>query len=336
MRQLTTFRDAAATQRFTAWLITQKIDAHSEHEQGKDGDQWAIWVRDEDRLAAARHELKLFEAEPHHERYQGAERQAVALRDDEVRRREQAKRNLMDASKAWGNGATTRKTPLVTAVILITIVVGVLTSVGDTKDPRLIASLQFCDGLLALRKPGDAPLEERLTPVWKNIQQGQVWRLVTPVFLHFGLAHIIFNMMWLYDFGGQVETQIKWFRSLVLLLIVAILSNITEVVVSSLWDAPYFPFAGNFGGMSGVNYGLFGFIYIRSAVQGDRRYILRPGTALLMFVWLFGCIVWNFIPRHIVGPDAPFIANGAHFAGVIVGMALAFVPGVFDPPRKAA
>jgi GlpG protein len=332
MRQLTTFRDAATAQKFTAWLITQRIDAHAEHEKTQEGDQWAVWIRDEDSLQAARHELKLFEADPKHARYQGAERQAIALREEELRRRERVQRNMVDVNRQWAKTNSARNTPLVSVMIVICIVVGVLTNLGHSEDIRLIAGLQFCDGKIALSQK-ELPDFQRVTPVWRNIQEGEVWRLVTPIFLHFSMMHIIFNLLAFYDFGGQVERQIKWPRMLLFVIIVAVISNVIQVVASSWWEGTsLFPMVGNFGGMSGVLFGLFGFVYIRALVQHDSRYILRPGTAGFAFVWLIGCIVWNFIPRDIVGQDAPFIANGAHVGGILTGMALAYVPGVFDQP----
>lgn len=331
MRQLTTFKDHAAAERFAAWLVTQKVDAHAE----KEGDEWILWVREEDHLKRAREELAAFQADPNNPRYQGAERQAEKVRQEEHERRERAHRNTIEMSSQWGKGGqpAARSMPLTMLIIGVSVLVAILTSMGETKDPKLIGQLQFSGGLLNSFQDEDGQTRVPPVPVWQSVQSGEVWRLVTPIFLHFGIMHLVFNMMWMYDLGGQIESIIKGWRFLLLVVFIAILSNITEVILESYLRGNYFPKAGYFGGMSGVNYGLFGFIYIRAAVMKQGEYILRPGTAVIMFVWLFLCIARDFLPETFAG-GMGYVANGAHVGGLLVGMALAYVPVVFSRPAK--
>ncbi|QDU30748.1 Rhomboid protease GlpG [Anatilimnocola aggregata] len=330
MRQLTTFKDEATAQRFAAWLVTQKIESHAE----KEGEQWAVWVREEDQLAKAKTELAAYQAEPNSARYQGAERQAAALRLEEQKKRDQAQKNLIEMSGKWGKGmAQTRSSPITLAMIAACVLVAVLTSLGESRDPRILGTLQFSGGRLAAVQDADGELRMPVVPVWQSVKSGEVWRLVTPIFIHFGIMHLVFNLMWLYDLGGQAESIMKSGRFILFVLIVAVISNITEVFTGSFLNRPFFPAAGNFGGMSGVNYGLFGFIYIRSAVLHRGNYMLRPGTALMMFLWLFFCIGRDFMSADFAG-GMSYVANGAHVGGLLIGMALAYVPKLFDPPGQ--
>lgn len=325
MRQLTTLADEAAARRLAAWLVTQKIEATAEPDQNG----WAIWVRDEDRLPAAKAQLASFLEAPNDPKYRGAEQQASAVLRAEREKRERAQRNMRDMSRQWGRGgvATPRSSPVVMLLIIVSVIVAVLTSFGAARNSKLLAALQICDGRVAyFQSPPNAPLEARFTPVWKNIQQGEVWRLVTPAFIHFGIMHIVFNLMVLYDFGGQIEHRIKSLKFVVLVIAVAALSNVAETLYGSFWRGPYFPLAGNFGGMSGVVYGLFGFLYVRSQIFRDSGYMLRRETTLMVMVWLFGCIVWNMLPAGWRPGGSAMIANAAHVVGLLTGGVLAYLP----------
>lgn len=63
-----------------------------------------------------------------------------------------------------------------------------------------------------------------------QIKSGEVWRLVTPAFLHFGPLHLIFNMMWLWTLGGILETFLRRLRFVLLVIIIAVISNLAQAL----------------------------------------------------------------------------------------------------------
>ena len=80
------------------------------------------------------------------------------------------------------------------------------------------------------------------------IVQGQLWRLVTPIFLHIGIVHLAFNTYAIYGFGSQIERFFGTPRFVGLYLVSGIAG-----VVASFSFSPY-PSAG----ASGAVFGLFG------------------------------------------------------------------------------
>lgn len=157
-------------------------------------------------------------------------------------------------------------------------------------------------------------------PLFTSLQQGEVWRLVTPIFLHGGLLHILFNMLWLWVLGRPVEERIGPFRTLLLTLIVACLSNTAQYLMSG-------PF---FMGYSGVVCGLAGFIWMRERLAPWEGYPLNKTTVLFLLVFIGAIFVLQvvaFCLKIFTSLDfAPNIANTAHVAGAIFGALLARFP----------
>ncbi len=143
-----------------------------------------------------------------------------------------------------------------------------------------------------------------------EISNGHLYRLVTPILLHFSVMHIVFNMFAMYYLGAVVEfRQKRWFY-IVLLIGFGVISNICQYYV----DGP------RFGGMSGVIYGLFGYIWMQQKFNPKFGLFLEKQVIIIVIVWYVLCFTgW-------VGP----IANTAHTIGLVLGILfgilVAFVP----------
>lgn len=137
------------------------------------------------------------------------------------------------------------------------------------------------------------------------ILQGQVWRLITPIFLHADFLHLLFNMMWLYQLGGAIET-LEGKRYLVIqTLIFAIIVDTAQYCVSG----------PGFLGFSGVGYAQFGYVWMMTKYQPGTRYFIATSTVYYMIGWAVFCLT------GALGP----VANTEHFVGLGIGVAWGYL-----------
>lgn len=148
-----------------------------------------------------------------------------------------------------------------------------------------------------------------LASVVTGLEQGEYWRLITPIFLHFGLFHIVFNALWVWEFGRRIERVLGSGTLLLLVLSVGLLSNSAQY----LWTGPSL-----FGGLSGVLYGLMGFLWIFNRLRPHPVLTLQPGIIGFMLVW----VVLGMTGAIDFFMDGS-IANAAHVGGLVAGMLLA-------------
>ena len=127
----------------------------------------------------------------------------------------------------------------------------------------------------------------------------QPWRLLTPMFIHFGLLHLAFNMLWLYRLGSQIE-NIQGTRAL---LGIVVLTQIPGSLAQFALSGPLF------GGMSGVVYGLFGFTWMQ-ARYASKGYALTDQDTRWIMGWFVLCAT------GLVG----HIANAQHALGLVFGL----------------
>ena len=74
--------------------------------------------------------------------------------------------------------------------------------------------------------------------------------------------------------------------------------------------------------MSGVVYGLFGFVWVKSIVDPQFGFRIPQSSIIIMMVWLFGCM---FAEQLGIGIFPTNVANWAHGIGLLVGMVVAYL-----------
>jgi GlpG protein len=149
-----------------------------------------------------------------------------------------------------------------------------------------------------------------------SLPQTQYWRLITPIFLHFGLMHIAFNMSLLWFTGRQIELLQGSVRMLGISIVIGLGSNILQAMYAEV---------AIFGGMSGVVYGLLGYGWVWN--------LLRPEKALhipnVIFYFSLGMLVLGFV-GFIGLLGAGEVANVAHLGGLIIGVLMGLGAGLID------
>lgn len=140
---------------------------------------------------------------------------------------------------------------------------------------------------------------------------GELVRTFTPMFLHFGELHLIFNMLWLWYFGKQLEALQSSWLFLGIVLMTAFVSNTAQYLVLGY---------NNFGGMSGVVYGLVGYAWV--------IHYFMPRSQLLINNSMFVFFVIALVLMEIVASS--WIATAAHAAGLIAGLVAGFAVVIYN------
>lgn len=192
--------------------------------------------------------------------------------------------------------------PLVLGIIVVAVVLAWMTGLGSSV---LSASLTFVDP----RHYEWGSFAERLSAITDTLASGQIWRLISPDFLHFSWTHVIFNSVMLWFLGSQVE----WFdgrgRVIALFLVTSLVSNGLQFAVSG----PLF------GGLSGVVYGILGYCWLSQRRQPRFQF----PSALIVFAVVWMVIGFTPLPEWLgIGR----MANEAHLGGFVAGLLMALVP----------
>jgi GlpG protein len=310
MRQIGKVASAADLERLTDYLFTLGITTQSEPE----GSEYVVWAHEEDRIDEARATLDEFRRDPRNPRFEQAAAEARKLRREQDRRERTTQRRTVDLGRQWNARPATPQVTL--ALIAISVAVGFATHLGEPLAQGVVGRAAAVE---ALSDPSP-PFIQRLTItrfVYDNrsgaiiytplespkstVIPQEIWRLVTPIFLHFSVMHIVFNMMSLASVGRMLEARYGSLWLAMFVLVTAVGSNLSQYLVNG----------PNFGGMSGVVYALFGFAWIRGWCDPTAGFRLGANSVFIMLLWLVLCF------QGALGS----VANYAHLGGLLLGAA---------------
>jgi GlpG protein len=332
MRLIGTLPDTAQARRFVAYLHTLGIE--SNEEDAAAGRQ--IWIRDEDSVARAKAELDAFRLDPAASKFLAAEKQSRELARSEQTERAKRRDRVVTGRDIWSSvgGPPSRRLTVTWALIGASIVCTLLIGAGTKnistnwawKQGQFWSELDVARYRAESLATGEPAEGVPLDLIFGKILQGQVWRLVTPIFFHFSVAHIVFNLLWLYQLGGQMEDRLRAWRYLLLVLFFAIAGNLAQALSPASLDQ-----GASFGGMSGVVYGCFGYVWLKTMLEPRSGYRLSILAVFLMIGWH----VLTSMPGNdqLFGDSIANVGTWAHGGGLAAGALAAAATYLYNKSR---
>lgn len=142
-----------------------------------------------------------------------------------------------------------------------------------------------------------------------NIENGEYYRLVTSMFMHFGIDHIANNMLILVLLGGKLEDTVGHVRFFTIYMLSGILANI-----ASDWVQNY---TGDVAVSAGASGAIFG-------VVGALLYVLILNRGRIRDLNLYQIVI-SLVFMLYAGFKTTGVDNTAHVAGAISGFVLCMI-----------
>lgn len=181
------------------------------------------------------------------------------------------------------------RAPVSFVLICVCLLVAIVSSLGA--EPQRVALLFYP----RLSNEGFFPLLASITGL------SDILRTFAPMLLHFGELHLVFNMLWLWYFGRQLESAHPRWLYVVLILFCSFAGNTAQYLYTGF---------NNFGGMSGVVYGLVGYTWLIHSFM--------PRSQLLINDKMFVVFVIALIAMEVIASS--WIASAAHAGGLLAGL----------------
>jgi GlpG protein len=145
--------------------------------------------------------------------------------------------------------------------------------------------------------------------------------MVTPILLHGGPLHLVFNMLWLWELGQRIEQRQSSLALAGAIVVLALVSNTAQYLYGG---------GNNFGGMSGVVYGLFTYIWMWQLICPSRG--LGLPVSLIVFM-LLSLAVFTLLKLDMIANEAHL---GGFAGGLVLGAAGATIARTYERMRAGS
>lgn len=160
----------------------------------------------------------------------------------------------------------------------------------------------FVFGAIKFGKTGDEPFLMNSLAF-----EGQPWRLAADTLPHADPIHLLFNVYWLWILGTRLEEELGHVTTLVIFVVLAVGSG-----------AAQYAFSGPGIGLSGVGYGIVGYLAAARRIDPRFRDAIDKRTLQLFGAWFVLCVVLSITNVWQIG-------NWAHGVGFVLGLPIAYV-----------
>jgi len=154
--------------------------------------------------------------------------------------------------------------------------------------------------------------------------------LFTSMFVHSGLTHIGFNMLYLLAFGDNVEDLLGWWRYLIFYLLTGLIASLAQIAVD---PASKIPSVGASGAIAGVLGGYL-LLFPRGQVRvlfflGPLSHVTRVAAIIYIGFWFVTQFFSGVASLGVQTAETGGVAYWAHIGGFVGGMVLMLLFTVF-------
>lgn len=160
-------------------------------------------------------------------------------------------------------------------------------------------------------------LQPTLIPVW--------FTLITSLFMHGGIAHLLGNMLFLWIFGDNIEDRLGHVRYIIFYLVCGVLASLAHVFTTVAFAADdvslLIPSLGASGAISGVLGGYLLLFPTKKVVVLISWFVTAVPAFIAIGLWFVFQII-NSLGMLGSGSQAGGVAYAAHIGGFVAGLVL--------------